>query len=523
MADPLGGKLFFYFLLALVLAVPASLALLKAYARSVARGMLSRDTEAAVPSSPLPPPPPASGGPATGYLAAEARLHRRLLMVLGSCGAIPALSAALIDLHLQGGEIRLVRVFAYAAAGAALVVPMMRVYLGWSLAAGIRNFVLYILACCVLVVAGPMLQRLLRGEFDPTLVSNAGWFLQFLLLTTWLPFLLMVITGLPRLRAIAPLALVSALALVLGPALALEWAQAAAFGGPGGEVLLRIGLTGTIALGLVPGAGLAFVAIRAIAGLYRDKHFSDLQLLTDSWWLLVMYLGYTQLVSSYSHGWLMGLGAAVFVAYRLAVGWGFKHGRPLAGLPANRRLLLLRVFGDNARSERLFDSLIQRWRFIGSVHLIAGTDLATRTIDPEDLLRFLQGRLPSLFVRTPADLARRLAELDEARDPDGRFRVNEFYCQDDTWQHTLHALLARSDAILMDLRGFRAERSGCRYELEQLATAGLLGRTVLVVDGSTDEALLGTLLPPGQARLLRLEGRGATDRDRLFQALLPAA
>lgn len=522
MADPLGGKLFFYFLLALVLAVPASLALLQAYSWSVARGMLSRGASAAAVAS-LPVPPPAATAGLADYQAAEKRLHWRLLLVLGGCGAIPALSAALIDLSLQGEEIRLVRVFAYAAAGASLVVPMMRVYLGWSLAAGIRNFLLYLLACSLLVVIGPMLQRLARGEFDPTLVSNAGWFLRFLLVTTWLPFLLMVITGLPRLRAVAPLSMLGALALVLGPALALEWAQRAAFGGPGAEVLLRIGLVGTVGLGLIPGAALAFLAIRAVARLYRDKRFSDLQLLTDSWWLLVMYVGYTQLVSAYGKGEVMILGAAVFATYRLAVARGFHSVLPLAGLPPNRRLLLLRVFGDKARSELLFDSLIQRWRFIGSVQLIAGTDLATRTIDPDDLLRFLQGRLRSLFVGSPADLAARLAELDEARDPDGRFRVNEFYCQDDTWQPTLHALLARSDAILMDLRGFRAERAGCRYELEQLAAAGLLGRTVLLVDASTDTALLGSILPPGQARLYRVEGDRGADRDRLFHALLPSA
>jgi hypothetical protein len=522
MADPLGGKLFFYFILALLLAVPASLALLTAYSRSVARGMLARGAGAPTAAASLPAPPAAAGGRTADYLAAEGRLHRRLLLVLGICGAIPALSAALIDLSLQGEEIRLVRVFAYAAAGAALVVPMMRVYLGWSLATGIRNFVLYILACCVLVVGGPLLGRLARGELDFSLASNAWWFLQFLLLTTWLPFLLMIITGMPRLRAIAPLSLLGTLALVLGPALALEWARAAAFGGPGTAVLLTLGLTGTVGLALIPGAALALLAIRVIARLYRDKHFSDLQLLTDSWWLLAMYLGYTQLISAHGKGWLMPLGAAVFVVYRLAVSQGFRSILPLTGLPPNRRLLLLRVFGDTARSEKLFDSLIQRWRFIGSVQLIAGSDLAARTIDPEDLLRFLQGRLRGLFVRDRADLARRLAELDEARDPDGRFRVNEFYCHDDTWQDTLHALLARSDAILMDLRGFRAERAGCRYELEQLAARGLLARTVLLVDDSTDQALLASLLPPAGGRLHPVRGNGVAERDGLFRALLPA-
>jgi hypothetical protein len=149
-------------------------------------------------------------------------------------------------------------------------------------------------------------------------------------------------------------------------------------------------------------------------------------------------------------------------------------------------LLLLRVFGFQQRTEKLFDSVAQRWRFRGTVKMIAGTDLAVRTIDPEDTIAFVGGRLRSRFVRNAADLRSRLEETEEARDPDGRFRVTEFFCHDDTWRPTLTALLLRSDVVLMDLRSFSENNSGCIFELRQLAEQERLAHTLFVVDSTTD-------------------------------------
>ena len=59
--------------------------------------------------------------------------------------------------------------------------------------------------------------------------------------------------------------------------------------------------------------------------------------------------------------------------------------------------------------------------------------------------------------------------MDVEPDRDGRFRINEFCCRDDTWQATVVALIERADAVVMDLRGFTAERRGCEFELKELA------------------------------------------------------
>ena len=75
------------------------------------------------------------------------------------------------------------------------------------------------------------------------------------------------------------------------------------------------------------------------------------------------------------------------------------------------------------------------------------------------------------FIASPAQVPARLAEFDLAPDPDGRYRVNECYCFDSTWQAALAALVQRADVVLMDLRGFQARNAGCRHELGVLAHA----------------------------------------------------
>ena len=154
--------------------------------------------------------------------------------------------------------------------------------------------------------------------------------------------------------------------------------------------------------------------------------------------------------------------------------------------PPPRMLLLLRVFGDTARTESLFDRIAARWQLFGPVTMIAAPDVVARVVDPGDMLRFFTGDLGASFVQSHDDLARRFASLDVAPDGDGRYRVSEFCCRDDTWQATIVALIVRADAVVMDLRGFTAERHGCEFELRELAARLDPRRVVLVVDRSTD-------------------------------------
>ena len=155
--------------------------------------------------------------------------------------------------------------------------------------------------------------------------------------------------------------------------------------------------------------------------------------------------------------------------------------------------------------------------------MIAAPDVVAATVDPGDLLRFVSGRVATSFVNSRDDLVQRLATMDVEPDRDGRYRINDFCCRDDTWRATVVALIARADAVVMDLRGFTVQRHGCEFELQQLAARTSHDRIVLVVDSSTDRALLARTIPP-EATMRTMEVRGnARQADEAFAALLAAA
>jgi hypothetical protein len=183
-------------------------------------------------------------------------------------------------------------------------------------------------------------------------------------------------------------------------------------------------------------------------------------------------------------------------------------------------LLLLRVFGYTARTERLFDRVAARWRLIGPVTMIAAPDVTARTIDAGDYLRWLTGRIDELFVTSRASLDSKLATLDLAPDPDGRFRINEFCCRDSSWQATVVELMLRADAVIMDVRGITEARMGCEFELQQLDRRLPPQRLVLVVDETTDTAILKAAFGPALSAVRMIDIRSNQDADPAFAALI---
>jgi len=143
---------------------------------------------------------------------------------------------------------------------------------------------------------------------------------------------------------------------------------------------------------------------------------------------------------------------------------------------------------------------------------VSGPDLATTNLEPHELLLFLRRRLGEIFVTDPLSLERRLGEIDEEPDPDARYRINEFFCFDNIWREAVGALLRRSDAILLDLRGFTAARRGTAFEIKLLAERDALRQSVILTDDQTDMAAVeraiaeisGAVLPQG--RVLRTDG-----------------
>jgi hypothetical protein len=228
---------------------------------------------------------------------------------------------------------------------------------------------------------------------------------------------------------------------------------------------------------------------RWLARAYHAHRISELVYLFTAVWTIALIE--PALGASFNLGWgalvclapLMWIPAAVALMHHL--------GQPThAGRPPT--LLVLRVFQQDHNVQDLFDRVIERWRLSGNTVLIAGTDLLERTIDAEDIFTFIDGRLGERFIQSPSDVPRRLADFDWQADVDGRFRVNECYCHDTTWQHALTELVHLSDVVLMDLRNFVEQNKGCLHELHVLATTPGLHRVVVLINDQTQ-------LPAAQA------------------------
>ncbi len=303
-----------------------------------------------------------------------------------------------------------------------------------------------------------------------------------------------------RIRAIGPVLLTLMIILAIGSQLAMIGAStyvgmsmmsrlSALLGNalPAITVLLIVDV-----LGMLLFLPVGWLAISWLRRLYDAKAFSEQTLVFNSIWLFQALILCSATV--YWAGLLGWLGLGAFAVYKLIVWIGL---RPLAKAAARRspaRLLLLRTFGFRRRSERFFDLLGARWRYAGPIQLISAPDLAGRSIDPDEFMDFLSGRLRHRFVIEPGDLERRFGEVDNRPDPDGRYRVNEFFCGNDAWRPAVTRLMAESDLVAMDLRGFSPANEGCLFELQSLVDTVPVARVVVLTDRSTDVPFLRQIL-----------------------------
>jgi hypothetical protein len=265
-----------------------------------------------------------------------------------------------------------------------------------------------------------------------------------------------------RVRAVGPLVLIFMILAILGPSLAiiaflsatrnesLLRAMAYLVGGLNStELFIGASVLGFVVFGL----GGGWLTLRWIRGGYERKKLSDQSITLDAIWLLY---GVSQSVPLVYEGtaWVLS-GLPAFVVYKLVAWAGFSlldhEASPAGRIP---KLLLLRVFSLGKRSERLFEALAKHWRHVGSIQLIAGPDLATTTVEPHEFLVFLSGKLARRFIDKPQTLDQRLSEMDLEPDQDGRFRVNDFFCHDDTWRMVLSRLADESEAVRCPWNGW---------------------------------------------------------------------
>jgi len=294
-----------------------------------------------------------------------------------------------------------------------------------------------------------------------------------------------------RVRAVAPLMLALSAVALAGWILAYflfyspfgqHWATVLGIDWP-------VLVLGAVLLTPILGIALCVRALLHMAARYRRGRASDQMIQLDALWLVFLVSDGLWLVLG-GLEWALVMGGA-WLAFK---GTWWLSGRllpPPAGPGAG--LTFLRVFALGARTEGLLHALAQEWRHVGSIQLITGLDLADRVVHPHQFLDFLGLRLRRHFVHDAGSMSEALAAAKRTPDPDGRYRINNFFCHADSWQAVLPHLVAEGDRVVMDLRSFTRERNGCAHELGYLVRQVPLSRVVLVDDSTTDLAYLDEL------------------------------
>lgn len=519
----LGGQLIYFFGLTVLITVIVSGFVVWRYSASVLGGMrMTSGVEIALPA-------PAAAGIATARAASfddwGRTVQRRVVSCWLAINLLAALPLALVYLWVSGELARATQVVAVTAAIGLAAVPVIIVSLGWGLLRGMRFLLLYLLAGMVLVGLFSVAAALLSGR-PPSLTHffNALRFLQLAAVLALLPALLMLLGWPSRIRYVVPIVFGSLVLFAVAPFVGSQLFQLLFRSDAGMQLLQRYGFGlrhAVFAALALPFAALVAWRLHRLGAAYAEKRFSDLQLLARTWWLMFACGQVITLVNAKEVPWWGGPLCAAAALLYLPISAAVLRSMPWdRGAPPARTLLFLRAFGWRARTERLFDRVGARWRYRGPITMIAAPDVVARSIDPADLLGYVRGDVEQSFVRSEAELDARLAAIDQRRDPDGRFRINEFCCADNTWRATVVRLMERADVVLMDLRGVRqGNKAGCEFELEQLALRLPPQRIVLVIDGETEVTALQRALGPAAAAAVHLH-RFDSRSERAFDALV---
>jgi hypothetical protein len=434
----------------------------------------------------------------SGALAWERRAQVRTAIVYVisvACAALPLALLYIVQSDIPRTPMHVVMIASIYLSAAA---PMAALSLAWTWKRGAAFAALLLVAGAVLATLLSMVQRPFYGR-APSLDQLFNFVLFFALAAPILsvPLLFLLGSGSSRLRGIVPAIFGGLILFGMAPWLGY-WLTFQLIGSESGLRLIAptVGIAGLHApflLLAVPVGFIAWLRIHQLSRSYAAKRFSDTQLIARMWWLMFVadIVGELTVSTRGNVALTLAGGIAAYLLFPLTNGWLFERSGLSRGREKPRTLLLLRTFGFRARTEKLFDRIGSRWRYFGPVTVIAAPDVIARTLDPGDFLGWLTGRVDESFVRSQADLDERLAAFDRAPDPDGRYRVNEFCCRNDTWQATVVSLMDSADAIVMDLRGLTAKHCGCEFELQQLAARVDPARVVLVVDGATDRKLIG--------------------------------
>ncbi|MEZ5536242.1 MAG: hypothetical protein R3F02_11545 [Thiolinea sp.] len=229
--------------------------------------------------------------------------------------------------------------------------------------------------------------------------------------------------------------------------------------------------------------------VRKMVSAYDKGYYSDFQLQTVLWLMLItLFIGAAISADQSGDNALDQRSAYALWVLLMTVALYLLLNRRIPAWKPAHSLLYLRVFATDKYSEYLLDYVAKHWRHIGPINMIGGPDFALFNLDIREAyyLLFKRTAIHELFIDEPAVLEQRLENMSCTPSSDRQYTINEFFCTDNMWQQTVAELAQRSGHVLLDLRGFSAERKGAEFELHLLADMDLLKHTTIVVDSRTD-------------------------------------
>lgn len=226
----------------------------------------------------------------------------------------------------------------------------------------------------------------------------------------------------------------------------------------------------------------AWIILMLFKYLYKRKVITAIQLTVDAY-LLIFSISYA-LFLMVNNSYVLLSVIIAFIVYKVFEYILFRINKPVESLNIN--LLFLRVFALKEKTVSLFTAIETYWRFAGSTQLISGPDMAATTVEPHELISYLNGQLKKSFCDTGQRIEENISSMHVQSNFDFTHSVNEFFCRENTWKDVLVKLVSKSEIVIMDLRSFSERYKGCLYEIQQLVNYMPLNKCLFITDKETN-------------------------------------
>jgi hypothetical protein len=241
---------------------------------------------------------------------------------------------------------------------------------------------------------------------------------------------------------------------------------------------------------------------------------------------------------------LFGVGLLLSSIFHL---YTFFKIRRIAQKVSNKELLILRVFGDKKQTSLTFGKITNFWKHFGSWFTVADPSFMKRqnsfftfktlftlvflfigavilgliidsylspvikSIFPETsdgkasefafipgmvaawilYFQYLRFKISRSYAKDIEDIRKKLHKtLHRPRKLDLTYKNLPIFCYNNTWKLAVSEFIKNSSVILMDLRGFSAERKGCEYEIDFLLDTFTINNILFLVDANSDSAFV---------------------------------